>query len=58
MKRIKDFFEALFTYLLFLSPVIIIALICIVYAYALIKYGNSRVSDIPVWAYFILRGGK
>lgn len=51
MKRIKNFFEALFTYLLFLLPVIIIALVCIVYAYALIKYGNSRVSDIPVWAY-------
>lgn len=58
MKRIKDFFEALFTLLLILSPVIIIAAVCIVYVYALIKYGNSRVTDIPVWAYFILRGGK
>ncbi len=62
MDRIKDLIgdstAAICYFLVFATPIIIGIIYLIIWAYALITYGDKPITDIPSWAYFIMRGSK
>lgn len=58
MKKIKDFFNALWIFIVLSLPLIIAVGIFVAYLVALLKYGSTPISEIPAWAFWLLRCGK
>lgn len=58
MKKIKDFFNCLWIFIVLSLPLIIAVGIFVAYLVALFKYGSMPVSDIPAWAFWLLRCGE
>lgn len=58
MKKLKDFFRSLWIFVILSLPLIIAVGIFVAWLVALFKYGSMPVSDIPAWAFWLLRCGK
>lgn len=58
MKKLKDFFSSLWIFVILSLPLIIAVGIFVAWLVALFKYGSMPVSDIPAWAFWLLRCGK
>lgn len=58
MRKIRDFISSLWMFFILSLPFIIAVGIFIAYLVALFKYGSMPVSDIPAWAFWLLRCSK
>lgn len=47
-----------FLFILFVIAMLMLVALVVLYAYALIKYGNVPISELPTWAWLLLKNGK
>ena len=47
-----------FLFILFVIAMLILVALVVLYVYALIKYGNVPISELPTWAWWLLKSGK
>lgn len=57
MNKIRDFIEErLLIYLMFIFVIVVCGLFIGGYIMALVKYGNTPITEVPLWAYWYLEG--
>ncbi|MBO5816083.1 MAG: hypothetical protein J6R30_08250 [Bacteroidales bacterium] len=57
MNKIRDFIEErLLIYLMFIFVIVVCGLFIGGYIMALVKYGNTPITEVPLWAYWYLGG--
>lgn len=44
--------------ILFVIVILMIVTLIVAYVYALTKYGNVPISELPTWAWWLLKNGK
>ena len=47
-----------FLFILFVIAMLILVALVVLYVYALINYGNVPISELPTWAWWLLKSGK
>ena len=47
-----------FLFILFAIAMLMLVALVVLYVYALIKYGNVPINELPTWAWWILKSGK
>ena len=57
MNKIRDFIEErLLIYLMFIFVIVVCSIFIGGYIMALVKYGNTPITEVPLWAYWYLGG--
>ena len=47
-----------FLFIVFVIAMLMLVALIVAYTYALIKYGNVPISELPTWAWWLLKSGK
>lgn len=47
-----------FLFIVFVIAMLMLVGLVVLYVYALIKYGNVPISELPTWAWWLLKSGK